>query len=78
MYSKNLRSLVEALADAFAAHEESVFNFAQAELLHGGPRQRRNSDHRGALEAAAARYRETSRALLAARGAILAALEDAR
>lgn len=72
----NLRALIDAYADAFSTHEESVFHFAQAELLHGGPRQRRNSDHRGALETAAARYRETSRALLAARGEILAALES--
>lgn len=77
MDAKNLRKLVDAYADAFAAHEESVFNFAQAELIHGGPRQRRKGVHRDAMEAASASYRETSRAIRAARAAILTALESA-
>ena len=72
----DLRALIDAYADAFAAHEESAFNFAQAELLHGGPRQRRKGDHRAALEAAAQRYRATSSVMRAARSAILAALES--
>lgn len=77
MTSDKLLPLIDAYADAFEAHEESVFNFAQAELLHGGPRQRRKAVHREALESASARYRETSRAIRAARSAILAALESA-
>lgn len=77
MDAKNLRTLIDAYADAFEAHEESVFNFAQAHLLHGGPRQRRKSAHREAMEAASARYRETSHAIREAREAILAALESA-
>lgn len=77
MTNDKLLTLVNAYADAFEAHEESVFNFAQAHLLHGGPRQRRKSAHREAMEAASARYRETSRAVREARGAILAALESA-
>lgn len=77
MTNDKLLPLINAYADAFEAHEESVFNFAQAELLHGGPRQRRKSAHREAMEAASARYRETSRAIREARGAILAALESA-
>ncbi len=77
MTNDKIIALVNAYADAFEAHEESVFNFAQAELLHGGPRQRRKGAHREAMEAASAQYRETSRAVRAARGAILAALESA-
>lgn len=72
----DLRALIGAYADAFEAHEQAVYNFAQAQLLHGGPRQRRNSVHAAALEAAAKRCRETSRAIREARGAILAALES--
>ena len=72
----DLRTLLDAYADAFEAHEQAVYNFAQAQLLHGGPRQRRNSVHAAALEAASARCRETSRAIREARGAILAALES--
>lgn len=70
----DLRALIDAYANAFAAHEESVFNFARAALLHGGPRKRRNSEHAAALEAAAARYRATSSVMRSAYGAILAAL----
>lgn len=76
MTTDKLRTLVDAYADAFSTHEQSVYDFAQAELLHGGPRQRNVSGHRAALEAASARYRKTSSAVLAARGAILAVLES--
>ena len=72
---RELRALVEAYADAFEAHEQSVFDYAQADLLHGGPRQQRSVEHRGPLEAASARYRETSGSVREARGAILAAIE---
>jgi hypothetical protein len=76
--TSKLRSIIDAYADAFEAHETSCVDYGVAVAVHDGPRKRRDATHRAALESARARYRETSDAVRAARGAILAALESDR